>query len=311
LFEYWFLIFGKSKYLKQFLKFYGTNKKLSHKRQLVINTIWTSHKHRWYGWLLKGLKDISNFNTKQLFWLTLVLSNKGLSESGQLVLAKLNFCLQPCTYQELLQEQQVLQQQESIAIIKATPHVWWVDNYNKSFGQPFYSISSGTSKLLNWTGWAASLNQTIDINQLLLQRDESGTLLPLVPKHFEKNSQKKFIRKLMRPYRKGEPWLAYYRFSFCYRNNVCTVPLKPDVTGPDVKQADLEHMKLHSDGLRNFTPISLLQYNIGSEVGLAQVLDNVHKFYGHSDDLHYVFSKTDVNIFWRIYQVIFYLLTDF
>jgi len=37
---------------------------------------------QWYRWLLKGLKDLSNSNTKQLFWLMIAAKVKELSNTG-------------------------------------------------------------------------------------------------------------------------------------------------------------------------------------------------------------------------------------
>ena len=43
--------------------------------------MWASKKLHWYGWLLKGLKDLSNQNTKQLFWIFMAAKAKGLSNT--------------------------------------------------------------------------------------------------------------------------------------------------------------------------------------------------------------------------------------
>ena len=84
------------------------------------------------------------------------------------------------------------------------------------------------------------------------------------------------------------------------------MPLKPYLIGPGVSAQDLEQLNQHLNGLTNFIPIKLLEHNINSDVGLAQVLQSLCETYNFEKSFLYSFCKVDVNIFWRLYLVHFF-----
>lgn len=261
---------------------------------------------KWFGWLLKGLKDISNRNTSQLFWLTLVLVNKGLSVSGLALSSKLNFTLHPSTYQEKysLQIKNTISFQEHE--IRHNSHVWWIDNYNKSYGQAFYRMTIGAVQQLNWTGWAASISSGFSLKKLQLHRSINGELYPILPDHFITYENRIFLKDIINQFWHCENGLSsQLTKSFCLVHNITCVPLRPTTTGPGVFKEDLNRLDLHLDGLTNFRPMSLFKENVASEKGMATVLLHLQTFYQESLGKHYLTSKTDVNIFWRLYQVLF------
>ena len=122
LFEQWFCCFGKEKAWKDFIKTpetdFETRSFINLKEQ-----IWNSNKLRWYGWILKGTKDISNKSTKQLFWTTLAAKAKGLSNSGQDVFDKLGFTLQNRIFTMQEDEHLALQQIYIRHQVENEPHV--------------------------------------------------------------------------------------------------------------------------------------------------------------------------------------------
>ena len=91
--------------------------------------------------------------------------------------------------------------------------------------------------------------------------------------------------------------------SFCEQHELYNVPLKPYMVGPQVSTDDLRTLNQHLDGLTNFIPIKLLEHNVGSEQGLAQVLLSLFTTYNFDKSLFYSLCKVDVNIFWRLYLV--------
>ena len=153
LFEHWFVCFGKEKKWQKFIATPVEEKNTPAAKELFQH-IWASHKLLWYGWLLKGMKDLSNKSTKQMFWLTMAAKAKGLSNAGQDALAKVGFTLQSKIFGLLEGEQLAVQEEHNQQHLLHQPHVWWIDNFNRAYGQTFYKLSSGPMKLLelDWLG---------------------------------------------------------------------------------------------------------------------------------------------------------------
>lgn len=249
---------------------------------------------------------MNNRNTTQLFWLTLVFVNKGLSLSGLTIGSKLNFTLQPATFSNKysIEIKQMIKQQE--LELHKTSHVWWIDNYNKSYGQAFYRMTAGATQQLNWTGWAASISNNFPKSRLQVHRTQARELYPLLPDHIATYEHNAFVKQLIAKFWTPTEGLRFiWDTSFCLIHNITCVPLQPTTTGHGVSQADLLKIAQHLDGLVNFRPMSLFTDNVSSEIGLAKVLQYLHQFYKHDIGKYYLTAKIDINIFWRIYQVMF------
>jgi len=262
--------------------------------------IWQTHKFRWYGWLLKCLKDISNFNTKQLFWTTLAAKAKGLSNTGQDLFAKLGFTLQCKTFNLLEAQHLEIQKAKIHKQIQTEPHVWWIDNFNRTYGQTFYKLDNKSPmKVLNWTGWAIHTLPS-EVNLQLLCTEPRLIL----PKRFQMYLFRTHLMEILQGVTDADQKLEHiFRTSFCEQHKVYNVPLKPYCIGPQVTDQTLLQLRKHLDGLHDFVPVELMEHNVGSEVGLAQVLRILRDQYTFANQEKYSLCKVDVNIFWRLYLV--------
>ena len=298
LFEHWFICFGKvNEWQKLFVEIDAGD--TEQRCSALLDKIWESHKLRWYGWLLKGLKDISNYNTKQLFWITLAAKSKGLSNTGQDALAKIGFTLQSKVFSNLeaihLDGQVVLVKQK----LQTDPHVWWVDNFNRTYGQTFYKLSAGPMKVLNWTGWA--YHALPDYTRELLNLTNQ-TILPARFQTYKFRNLLKSLLDDLTTHQKTLKWV--FTESFCETHQIYNVSLKPYRIGPKVTEEDLKQLGQHKDGLHNFVPVQMLEHNIGSEEGLGNVLKALFQTYQFDSADRYSLCKVDVNIFWRLYLVL-------
>ena len=86
-------------------------------------------------------------------------------------------------------------------------------------------------------------------------------------------------------------------------NSVNNVPLKSYRVGPDISYQDLQRLQRHSDGLNDFVPIQLIEHNVDSNAGLANVLLQLSESYQFDSCSTYSLCKVDVNIFWRLHLV--------
>jgi hypothetical protein len=225
--------------------------------------------------------------------------SKGLSNSGQDALAKVGFTLQSKTFGQLealhLQQQQLKVQQQ----LSEVPHVWWIDNYNCTYGQMFYKLSAGPIKVLNWTGWAFHCLPTNLKHRLTITSHQ-----PLVPEHLQ-TYLFTVLCDLLPTFTTQEGTMRYFfSTSFCEVNGIYNVPLKPYKTGPQVSASDLDCLDQHLDGLVNFIPVKLMEHNVGSDVGLGNVLFELSKTYElYHTKQTFSLCKVDINIFWRVYLV--------
>lgn len=268
-------------------------------RTQLLN-IWQECKLPWLGWVLKGIKDLSNKNTHQLFWLTAVLDNKGLSHSGQALGSRLNFCLHPKSFQRQLAQQAKLAHDSSTKEVMSTAHVWWADNYNKSYGQRFYKLNKGPQLVLNWTGLGVSLAHEFPLRKLVRPTQEL-TLKPMLPEHLYTQESKKMLLTLIKAASTdNQSILGTFGTSFCRAHCVTNVPLKPTICGPMVDSNDLRWMAEHNDGLCNFVPLELLKENIAADVGLAKVVRHLVSFYEDTRGRYFSVGKVDISIYWRM-----------
>ena len=92
----------------------------------------------------KGIKDISNKNTSQLFYKSFISDWKGLTKSGRNILSSIgNLGLCNETYRRIKKKKIIQEKIDRNIFISDKIVVTWWDNYNKTWGQPFYSISKG------------------------------------------------------------------------------------------------------------------------------------------------------------------------
>ena len=179
------------------------------------------------------------------------------------------------------------------------PHVWWIDNFNKAYGQMFYKLGTGPIKVLNWTGWA--------YHELPAEAADLLTILsthPLFPQFLQTYSSSELLSSWLNEVVGDKGVLPFFLDqSFCVRNHIYNVPLKPYLPGPDISHQDVKRLEQHLDGLANFVPVKLLQHNVGSDVGLANVLAVLSRTYKFGASAKYSICKVDVNIFWRLYRV--------
>ncbi len=262
--------------------------------------IWQTHKLKWYGWLLKSLKDISNYNTKQLFWTTLSAKAKGLSNTGQDLFAKLGFTLQNKSFSLMEAEHLELQRSKILQQMHDQAHVWWIDNFNRTYGQTFYKLENKSPmKVLNWTGWAYH-TLPVEVTVQLQCVDQQ----PILPKLFQTFWFRSYLLEILPSVTAEDQSLKHcFQTSFCEQHKVYNVPLKPYSIGPQVTRQTLLQLDQHLDGLHNFIPVQLLEHNVGSDAGFAEVLKTLNEHYTFANRNVYSLCKVDVNIFWRLYLV--------
>jgi hypothetical protein len=176
-------------------------------------------------------------------------------------------------------------------------HVLWVDNFNRNFAVGNVKLEHGVYHEGNWTASGVHrCEQNIDMNW----KDKDGKVrasFGLPDDLFTSASIGKWLIDMMKLVdKKG---LIYRKRSLIHKFDVRRVPLKPS----SAKVDDPKHKAglLHND-LSRFYPDRLLPENIGSNVGLLDVL---HRFWTEDwkDATDFKMVVADINIFKRIIKV--------
>lgn len=109
---------------------------------------------RWVMSVLTSTNHISQKNTAQLFYPSLVLEWKGLSRSGMDIYATLGASL--TTKQYLSMKSTLADREKAISsqILTTMNPVIWVDNFSKVYSNPFYRLDVGVYRDANYTAMA-------------------------------------------------------------------------------------------------------------------------------------------------------------
>ena len=137
LLDYFVFNFGKALLAKklhrekQFLPL-TVSKRTSH-----FNTMFPQIKPQFVSWLLQSMYNISQKNTRQLFYPSLLAEWRGLSRSGNDLFGKMKMLLPAKTYKRYRDGALLDQKRKVGAIIRTKVFCFWVDNFNKQFRKTY------------------------------------------------------------------------------------------------------------------------------------------------------------------------------
>ena len=186
-----------------------------------------------------------------------------------------------------------------IRTIQSRTHFIWVDNFSKFMARSVPTLNSSVYSSCLWTGMAAfSCDTQFDTT---IAHDVEGNTVPAMPDDLFQYAPtvKAAIHWTVNNSR------TYYDQSIVKRYDVRNVPPKIDTKRwPTMRSTiDVPH-----NSTRIVHPVKLLDYNIGSNNGLLDVLKEIYDQFdmGTDDCENYVFINVDENIYWRILKVLLY-----
>ena len=184
------------------------------------------------------------------------------------------------------------------------PHVIWWDNFNRAYAVAMQSLNKEAHKLCNWTGKGArTVHGTINVDHIdtrLIANDQQ----PAFPADFLKRERWVELDKLLIDMTSPSGIKKFMKRNWCNKHTINRVPIGAKI---DKKV----HPKLHeraNDGrttLTNFYPVQMSSENIGSNLGLLQLLFDINKEHDNtaSREQRYQAICSDCNIFLRILKV--------
>lgn len=166
------------------------------------------------------------------------------------------------------------------------PHVIWIDNYSHILRVNMPTADSNWWRNSLWTAKAAITLDSLKNSSSFLKTNPS-TGMPSIETLFSLRVTKKFKEYYTSREEKGVEF-----FANSISKDVQSVPIKPDTK--TAKDADKD---------RKFTPLGILQHNIGSNSGLFKVLMEIRR--EEKNKPHIPALLMDCNIYWRVMKVSF------
>lgn len=275
-------------------------------RQNLFKFVFPHVKAVFLGWILQQLYNISQSNIRQLFYLTLLAEWRGLSQSGQDVLGKLNMLLPSKSYVRYKKTELARQKHKVQSLLDTSDYVFWVDNFAKQFRKSnLFNKANAPYVKLDYTPFAISVFPPSVGN--LAHKFVNGVLLPSFPPRLFYNEFKLCLVQMLHTFDTYDN-CRFWHSSTARQQQIFNVPLKFE-TGLEDENDLLEGSE---DGLRYFHTFDLFDANVSSRVGLVKVVNEIRNVFVKQG--RYSLCKVDINIFWRLCKVsiffFLYLFTD-
>ncbi len=151
-----------------------------------------------------------------------------------------------------------------------TPHVRWIDNFNKIYAYQMASLNKGSYASLMWMGAGFRLlRQPGKVTDLLTEPGK-----PAMPEDLFDNAVRVTFHRLMKKVCEHARTCTL-EASDCTKYQINNIPLKPVVKEQDNPELHAL-LKSSPDGLATFRQEAVYPIHIGSNGGIAKVFREVH-----------------------------------
>ncbi len=253
---------------------------------------------RWIFSIVTSMKGISQKNTSQLFYTTLVLEWKGLSRTGLDLYATMGGALQAKQYTEMKKELTQQEKQKTMDLYLSRFFVIWVDNFSKIYCNPFLRIANGIHKDCNYTVmsfFSAKNNQNKEQNMEFTYTRAgvliSGSSWMMLTENFLNNCTQSFQR--FDNYAK----VSYY--ATCYAAQLEYTEFVVSSSHHHINTPAYSDSPNGMDGMRT---AGMLSANISANRGLEEVLQHIKAMANERGNV-YQSVVVDPGIYWRTYKV--------
>jgi len=180
------------------------------------------------------------------------------------------------------------------------PTLHWLDNYAKCYAAHSIFVNKETFRSMLWTAHGVKkLQSTIDL-AWIYDAKHSVPALPQLPTLLHSGYMEQIFTQLA-SYKR-----MLFEESFVVSRDVRRIPLKPLPHSEEEKI----HLQSSTDGLRFFHPVDIYPHNIGSSIGLLEVLRRLQLAEGFGLKTHlrrgsYTLLHCDVAIFWQTLRLLY------
>ena len=293
LFEFWFNECGKqSSVAKARTTILPNGQWSAEARQYILRMDYP----RWaFGELVK-MYSLSQKNTPQLFFYTLILEWKGLTKSGMDLGHGFNICLHPKNYRQQKIQLVMEEKDESARVILRHQPLLWFDNYSKIFNNPFYNMVAGAYRDACYTAFAmlyapraamVSMAIRVDGNARVVVSNRT-TILDL-----------EAIAVVARSFEVFDDYASIRYYNTAVSNQAEYTNL---ISTPAFEYAEDADFQDSPNGLANMRTWGMVNHDVGTNEGLVQVLLHLREITHHANH-RYHSLLCDPGIFWRVQRV--------
>lgn len=248
----------------------------------LLTAIYEEHDGPWLMWLMTSMYSISQKVNTQLQYVSLLSEWKGLSSKGREVISRVSSITTGNTYVRFKKRLQDMNVKLVDDIIDNGNFTWWIDNYAHSIFRNVPTIESTMFSHNLWTSVAMFTSEVVidlrigerikhclpmDIRKLL---PGPGNLSAMV---HDLHQQRTFEETLF------------------FKYDISWIPIRPNKD------------YISKERLTRVIPVDVLKDNVGSQVGLVEVLKYVMARYKNRKGVKYTIGAVDTNIYWRLLKV--------
>lgn len=257
---------------------------------------------RWAHQLINTINMISQKNSQQSFYHTLLADWKGLSGSGVILFSRMGAMLHDKRYQWRKRDQAETERALSQDVLKNLQPVIWVDNFTKMHGNPFYTLASGTYTESDFTAIALLHDErAVDMDYIY---DYTGKPFPSVSRTMFKANMLQCIVDRFSKYNN-------FKNTSYYEDCMARTPEYVDfIVTPQHTYTFNNTYADSPNGLRNFRSYGMIPSNIGSQEGLAHCVVKLREMCAHIGE-RYQSIMVDPGIYWRFWKVCIYVYIEF
>ena len=299
LLDYFVLNFGKENHVSTFRKARNRLPLSARARMVNFNKIFPQVKAVFLGWLLRSFYNISQKNSSQLFYVSLLAEWRGISRKGLDILGKMNMLLPSRTYKRYRDGALLNQKRKVKKILQKGTFVFWVDNFSKHFRKS-YLLNAANVPYRNVDYTPFGISEIPNSLQISLDHAFIGPALiesfPTLP------SNRFFTKQMVAVVARYDNFCNHHLWhnSTARRFQTFNIPLKLE---NDVLTQE-ELLQGSRDGLRHFQPVQLAPFNVGKTEGLVQTINDIKRIFVKPNK--YCLGKVDIDIFWRLCKVCYF-----
>lgn len=299
-FVFWLFFYGKKKYLDKVRRYLAEPKSNPLPGWIITDNI-----QPFVQYFLLVLNQVSNKNTQQPFFVSLLADWKGLSYSGLQLLNKVSgvgLQAQTYTYKKKIMAEKVKKLTEETC--KSRANVCWFDNFNVSWRNKSTQHSTQSTNVTNWTVFGTQFLPNLK-STLKLQVKNDGEILSAVPFYLPEDSQS-LITTFALSYKQ-----VSYSTCFVTKHNVYNFPYDLSLKRTPTVDKKKIHLYKEAGKLTNYLSLDLQPFNSASNRGLQKDMLQVRKFIQTTSLDHYQPYIFDQNIYPRVVKVIFLVISNF
>lgn len=176
------------------------------------------------------------------------------------------------------------------------PHYLWIDNFSKTLARSIPTMAKDVYSSNLWTGIAVFGSPSfVGVDNV---RYANGDVVDAMPKDLFGTADS--VTAALKYVHEENKLL--FNESMVNRYRITNIPMKVDTKlYPHMKEL-ISHPR---NTLANVYPYKLVEHNIGSNIGLINVIRQIYDEYGMGDETctRYVSLNLDENIYWRVLKV--------